>query len=172
MTHQYLMIPHLFSSETLNCSVAEDNSLVKDNLYDILQIYLVRIKKGQRNDSQLDEEYDTESYRFRVKMMVRDSMFKSVKIWDGSVMWNICPYEKETLLEDAMDYFEYGTRDVIFKARWWWYTHRGLIKRQINTKHNDTIDAMKKKFQRGKCMNIRMFVCSNLVYTKRTNFNM
>ena len=140
-------------TENLICNDSEGGSLVKEKLYEILQIYLVRIKKGQRNESQLEEEYDTKMYRSRVKMMVRDSISKSVKIWDDSVMWNICPYEKETLLEDAMEYFEYRSRDVIFKARWW-YTHRQLIRRQVNTRQNDTIEAMKRKFMRGECADV------------------
>ena len=84
-------------------------------------------------------------------MMVRDILFKDVKLWDDSVMWNICPYENETLLVDAMKYFKYIDKDVIFKAKWW-YTFRHLIKRQINTKRNDTVDAIKRKFHRGKLL--------------------
>jgi len=126
-----------------------DSDIVKDKLYDVLQIYLVPIKKGQRNSSQLELEYDTKNLRAKVKMMVRDQLYKNVKVFDDSVMWNVCPYEKETLLDDAMEYFEYQSKDVIFKARWW-YTYRALIKRQINTKRNDSVNAMKRKFQLGK----------------------
>ena len=126
-----------------------DSDIVKDKLYDVLQIYLVPIKKGQRNSSQLELEYDTKNLRAKVKMMVRDQLYKNVKVFDDSVMWNVCPYEKETLLDDAMEYFEYQSKDVLFKARWW-YTYQTLIKRQINTKRNDSVDAMKRKFQLGK----------------------
>ena len=126
-----------------------DSDIVKDKLYDVLQIYLVPIKKGQRNSSQLELEYDTKNLRAKVKMMVRDQLYKNVKVFDDSVMWNVCPYEKETLLDDAMEYFEYQSKDVLFKARWW-YTYRTLIKRQITTKRNDSVDAMKRKFQLGK----------------------
>ena len=68
----------------------------------MLQIYLVPITKGQRNSSQLELDYDTKNLRAKVKIMVRDQLYKNVKVFDDSVMWNICPYEKETLLDDAM----------------------------------------------------------------------
>jgi len=138
-----------FDCKMLNSHVVT-NSVKKNKLYNILQIYLVPFKKGQQNSSQLEpEHYDTKTYRARVKMMVRDSLFKDVKLWDDTVMWNVCPYEKDTMLVDAMKYFKYQSKDEIFKARWW-YTHRSLIKRQINTKRNYIIDAMKRNFAKGK----------------------
>ncbi len=121
----------------------------KAKLYEVLQIYLNPIKRGYRNSSQLPEEYDTKNVRAKVKMMVRDHLYKNVKVFDESVMWNICPYEKDTLLADVMQYFEYENKDVLWKARWW-YTYRLLIKRQINIKRNDSVDAMKRKLHLGK----------------------
>ena len=121
----------------------------KAKLYEVLQIYLNPIKRGCRNSSQLPEEYDTKNVRAKVKMMVRDHLYKNVKVFDESVMWNICPYEKDTLLADVMQYFEYENKDVLWKARWW-YTYRLLIKRQINIKRNDSVDAMKRKLHLGK----------------------
>ena len=51
--------------------------------------------------------------------MVRNIIFYDVKLWDDSIMWNVCPYEKDNILIDAMEYFKYENKDVIFKARWW-----------------------------------------------------
>ena len=134
-------------SDTNRAAVAED--AVKDKLYEILQIYLNPIKRGQRNCSQLELAYDTKTLRAKVKMMVRSHLYKNVKVFDDSVMWNICPYDKDTLLADVMEYFEYQDKDVVWKARWW-YTYRLLIKKQINVKRNDSVDAMKRKLNLGK----------------------
>lgn len=117
-------------------------------MFEILQIYLRPKKKGERNSSQLDIKYETKTYKAQIKMMVRDVLFKDIKLWDDSVMWNICPHEKDSLLVDAMIYFNSEKENVIFKTKWW-YTFRSLVKRQINTKRNDTIDAIKRKFLRG-----------------------
>ena len=72
-----------------DCNTEKINAERK--LYEILQIYIAPERRGQRNSSQLSVGYDTPIMRTQVKRMVCDHLYKDIKLWDDSVMWNINP---------------------------------------------------------------------------------